>query len=255
MLQPIKSLFLILCLSFFLGFGTSAAAEGKLLVMTEQFPPFNYPEGKSIGGLSTQIVKELLKRAQFNYTIELVPWKRAYNTALNRPNTLIYTMAKTASRMNKFHWIGKISNRKVSLFRLRSRQDLAGMTIEEAKERAKIVTTQEDASTERIIELGFNEKNITVIRDVTSGGLYVKHVMKGRSDFFPSNPYTLKYRVKTGEVPDLFVDQFVIHDADGYYIAANMNTDPGIIKALTDSYRKLEEEGYIKKVVSEFLKL
>jgi hypothetical protein len=156
-----KFLFLILCLSFFFGFGTSTAAEEELLVMTEEFPPFNFQEDKTIKGLSTQIVKELFNRANLKYRIELVPWKRAYNTTLNRPNTLIYTMAKTDSRKNKFHWVGKISNRKLSLFRLRSRQDLAGMTMEEAKKKAKIATIQGDASTEEIMELGFNVKNIT----------------------------------------------------------------------------------------------
>ena len=254
MLHHIKSLFLILCLSFFFGYGTSSAAEEELLVMTEQFPPFNFQEDNTIKGLSTQIVKELFKRAQFTYSIELVPWKRAYNTTLNRPNTLIYTMAKTASRMNKFHWIGKIANRKVSLFRLRSRQDLASMTLEEVKEKATIAVTQGDASMETIREMGFSEKNITAVRDVTAGNLAMKHVLKGRSDFFPSNPDMLKYRIKTGEVPDLFFDQFVIHDADGYYIAANIDTNPSIIKKLTDSYRELEEKGYIKQVVSEYLK-
>ncbi|MBC8247563.1 MAG: ABC transporter substrate-binding protein [Deltaproteobacteria bacterium] len=254
MLHPIKSLFLILCLSLFFGYLTSSAAEEELLVLTEKFPPFNYQEDNTIKGLSTQIVKELLKRVHLKCSIELVPWTRAYNTALNRPNTIIYTMAKTASRLNKFHWIGKISNRKVSLFRLRSRQDLASMTIEAAKEKATIAVTQGDASMETIREMGFSEKNITAVRDVTTGNLGMKHVLKGRSDFFPSNPYMLKYRVKIGEVPDLFINQFVIHDADGYYIAANIDTNPSIIKKLTDSYRELEEKGYIKQVVSEYLK-
>lgn len=254
MLHPKKPLFLILCLSVFLGFGTTATAEEELLVMTEQFPPFNYQEGNTIKGLSTQIVKELLKRANLKYRIELVPWKRAYNTTLIRPNTIIYTMAKTESRIDKFHWIGKISNRKLSLFRLRSRQDLAAMTMKEAKEKAKIATIQGDASTERIMGLGFNEKNITMIRDLLFGNLCVNHVMKGRSDYFPMNPYSLKYRITKGEFPDLFLDQFLIHDDDGYYIGANTNTNPSIIKVLKDTYKTMEQEGFISKVVSEFLK-
>ena len=122
----------------------------------------------------------------------MVPWKRAYITTLNRPNTLIYTIAKTELRKNKFHWIGKISNRKVSLFRLRSRQDLANMTLEKAKEKAKVASVQGDASTEKIIEMGFNLKNLTMIRDTTASNLCLKHVMNGTSDYFPMNPYSLK---------------------------------------------------------------
>jgi polar amino acid transport system substrate-binding protein len=222
--------------------------------MTEQFPPFNYQENDKIEGLSTLIVKKLLEGAHLKYKIELVPWERAYNTALYRPNTLIYTIAKTASRKDKFHWIGKISNRKVSLFRLRSRLDLANMTLEVAKEEARIATIQGDASTENIIAMGFSVKNITMIRDVTTGNLCINHVMKGRSDFFPMNPYALKYRIQTDVAPDIFVDQFVIHDADGYYVAANKKTDPDVLKILIESYKRLVEEGYINKIVNEFLK-
>jgi polar amino acid transport system substrate-binding protein len=252
MLRYTKAILLILIISLFCGLGAPCAEE-ELLVMTELFPPFNFQEGNNVKGLSTQIFRKLMEEAQLKYRIELVPWKRAYNTALNRPNTLIYTIAKTEERKDKFHWIGKISNRKVSLFRLRSRKDLASMTLEEAKKKAKIACVQGDASTENIISMGFSLENLTMIRDVTTSNLAINHVMKGRSDYFPINPYSLKYRIKIGDVPDLFTDQFLIHNADGYYIAANIETDPDILKALKDSYERMERDGFIQKIVNEYL--
>ena len=254
MFSQIRTVSLVLCFSIFFGLGITHAAEEELLVMTENFPPFNFQEGNSVKGLSTQIVRKLMEEAHLKYRIELVPWKRAYNTALNRPNTFIYTIAKTEERKDKFHWIGKISNRKVSLFRLRSRKDLASMTLEEAKKKAKIACVQGDASTEKIIAMGFSLENLTIIRDVTTSNLGINHVMKGRSDYFPINPYSLKYRIKIGNVPDLFTDQFLIHDADGYYFAANKKTDPDVLKILIESYKRLVEEGYINKIFTEFLK-
>ena len=248
-----KSFIITLFFSLIWGFPNTWAVE-KVLVMTEQFPPFNYHENNSIKGISTIIVKRLMEEAKIDYNLELVPWKRAYQTALNRPNTLIFTMAKTESRKDKFHWIGKLSNRKVSLFRLRDRQDLDKMTFEEAKAKAKIATVQGDASTEIILNLGFNKENLTLIHDVTSSSLCMKHVVNGRSDYFPMNPYSLKYRVDTGKVPDIFTDQFVIHDADGYYIAANIKTDPNILEALEKAYRRLEKSGFIESITSIYIK-
>ena len=253
MFQYMKVILLLLFLSLFLGLGAPCAEE-ELLVVTEQFPPFNFQKDNEIQGLSTVIVRKILEGARLKYRIELVPWKRAYNSALSRPNTLIYTMAKTDSRKDNFHWIGKISNRKVSLFRLRCRQDLKNMTLDVAKKKAKIASVQGDASTENIIAMGFSVENLTVIRDVTDSNLCMNHVIKGRSDYFPMNPYSLKYRIDTGEVPDLFADQFVIKDADGYYIAANIKTDPAIIKVLKDSYERLKKNGFIQKTINEYLK-
>ena len=252
MLGYIKAFAYIVCIGLFIGLGNAYAAD-SVLVMTEQFPPFNYKDGGEIKGFSTKIVRKLTEHARLNYTIELVPWKRAYNTTLSRPNTLIYTIAKTDARMDKFHWIGKISNRKVSLFRLRSRKDLAAMTLEQAKEKARIATVQGDASTEKIISMGFVPKNLNVIRDSTAGSLAINHVILERSDYFPMNPYSLKHRIETGEVPDLFANQFVIWDADGYYIAANIDTAPQVLEALRTAYTRLSQEGFVDKVVDSYL--
>ena len=253
MMNITKIIIACLFFSFYWGLANTWAVE-KVLVVTEQFPPFNYQENNSIKGISTTILKRLMEEASLDYHLEIVPWKRAYETTLNRPNTLIYTIAKTASRRDKFHWVGKISNRKVSLFRLRERHDLEKMTFDEAKTKAKIATVQGDASTEMILNLEFNRENLTIIHDTTLSSLCIKHVINGRSDYFPMNPYSLKYRVDTGKVPDLFTDQFIIHDADGYYIAANIQTDPNILEALEQAYGRLEKMGFIESITSEYIK-
>jgi polar amino acid transport system substrate-binding protein len=253
MLSYLKTTLLILLINIYFVIGPTYAAEVELLVMTEEFPPFNYQKDNVINGLATKIVIKLLEEAHLTFKIELVPWKRALNTALNRPNTLIYTIAKSESRKDKFHWICKISNRKLSMFRLRSRQDLENMTIEEAKEKAKIAVLQGDASTEKVINMGFPIKNLTMIRDISGGNLSIKHVMRGRSDFFLMNPYSMKHRINSGDIPDLFTEQFVIHNDDGYYIAANLGTEPFVLKALRNAYKRLAGTGFINKIVSEYL--
>ena len=43
---------------------------------------------------------------------ELMPWPRAYGTALQRKNTLLFTMGKTSERLAQgFHFIGPVSRR------------------------------------------------------------------------------------------------------------------------------------------------
>ena len=246
-------LLLTLFIGLSAGSGCLRAAGVELRVMTEEFPPFNYMDGARLTGLSTRIVKALLTESRLNHKIELVPWKRAYMTALKRPNTLIYTIARTEERAHQFHWIGKLANRKVSLFRLEKRSDLATLTLAAARQTATIACPQGDASTERLIQMGFSPDNLTIIHDVPSGNLIVKHVIKERSDFFPMNPYTLKFRVENNSLPDIFKEQFVIYDADGYYIAANIDTDPEILRVLRGSYQKLMNNGFIEKTIDHYL--
>ena len=253
MVGRLKHTIFILLISMNILIGAAYASDVELLVMTEEFPPFNFMEGDKINGLSTKIVRKILEDADLKYRLELVPWNRALNTALNRPNTLIYTIARTESRNDKFHWICKISNRKLSMFRLRSRHDLANMTIAEAKAKAKIALIQGDASAETIVRMGFDLENLALIRDASGGNLCIRHVMGGRSDFFLLNPYSLKHRIETGELADLFKDQFVIHNGDGYYIAASKGTKPSILKALREASIRLSENGFIDSIISAYL--
>jgi polar amino acid transport system substrate-binding protein len=46
-----------------------------------------------------------MEASGLDYKIELLPWVRAYNMALNRDNVLIYTITRTTERENLFHWI------------------------------------------------------------------------------------------------------------------------------------------------------
>jgi hypothetical protein len=59
MFRYINTVSLILCFGLLFGFETTYAVEEELLVMTEQFPPFNFQECDTIKGLSTQIVRKL----------------------------------------------------------------------------------------------------------------------------------------------------------------------------------------------------
>jgi polar amino acid transport system substrate-binding protein len=54
----------------------------------------------------------------------MLPWNRAFNTALNSKNTLIYSIARTTEREPNFVWIGPVHKTQVNLYKLKSRSDI-----------------------------------------------------------------------------------------------------------------------------------
>lgn len=89
-------------------------------ILTSEKMPFNYLENKQISGLSVDLL-QLLFAGKLPAPVELMPWPRAYATALEQPNVLLFTMGKTAERETLgFQYIGPVSRRFHSLYAVRS---------------------------------------------------------------------------------------------------------------------------------------
>ncbi len=85
----------------------------NFVILADEQPPTNFTDdGGNITGIAVDMCKEIQKRIGNNDQINLVPWKRAYETALIKPNVIIYTMARTPEREEKFYWITKVASRK-----------------------------------------------------------------------------------------------------------------------------------------------
>lgn len=56
-------------------------------------------KNNKIEGFSTEIVRTFLKELNKEHlAIQMQPWARAYLTAQERPNVLLYTMARSPAR-------------------------------------------------------------------------------------------------------------------------------------------------------------
>ena len=77
-----------------------------LYITTEYSPPTSMQEGEQVIGSATDKVREAMARSDIAYTIELLPWKRAYAAALTRPDSCVYSTTRTPERERLFKWVG-----------------------------------------------------------------------------------------------------------------------------------------------------
>lgn len=125
-------LILLFSLSLSLNLYSTETRKPKYRIVTENFPPFNYKENGQLQGISIDIFKSILNSIGWSNKkndIELLPWKKAYKTALNEPNTIIFSMTRTSSRENKFKWAGPIATNYWNLYSLKI---IEGKTIDYA---------------------------------------------------------------------------------------------------------------------------
>lgn len=134
----------------------SAAAQATATVtcVTEENRPVNFWENGKVTGFSTEVVEAVLKEIDVPADIQIMPWARAYATALHKENVLIFSIMRTPEREHLFKWVGVISPPDSSyLYALRERHiklDNLGDAL-----RYKIATINGDAREQYLESKGF----------------------------------------------------------------------------------------------------
>jgi len=254
---------IISCLFFIVSNGYSVT----VMVVTEEFPPFNYTEDGKVIGASTEIVKEVLNRANINYTIrpspmekgkkpytiKSYPWEKAYKIALEQSNVLIYSIVRTPKRENLFKWVDEIAPYNVYLYKMKNRTDIKPIsTIYELKA-YKIGGVRDTAAIQYLERNGFiSGKHLDL---VTNKDLLLNYVLQKRVDLFPideiSAIYTLK---KAGLKIANFEIAFPLKDiSSGLYMAFSLKTNDDVVEKCRKVLTDMKSDGSYDKIMSPYL--
>jgi polar amino acid transport system substrate-binding protein len=227
------------------------AREAPVRLVTEALPPFSYEEGGVVKGASTDIVRAVMDAAGLRYSIEVLPWRRALDAALNEKDTFIYSVARTSGREGQLVWVGKICDRVLAVYCLKERKDLLAHPLAELRG-ATFAVVQGDASEEVLRSLGFGDGNLHFVRDAAAP-LASSHVLAGRSDFFVSNPYRFQYQMKGSELRGRFRLHSTIPGGEGYYLAANRSSDPALVARVHEAFATLAARGVLRRILAASL--
>ena len=87
----------------------SVHASPKILAVTEDYPPNSIILATGeFDGFLIELTNLIFEQAQLRKQIMIIPWARAYKTAVTTPNTLIFGMRKTQKREKQFKWAGPV---------------------------------------------------------------------------------------------------------------------------------------------------
>ncbi|NRF68740.1 ABC transporter substrate-binding protein [Aquincola sp. S2] len=211
-----------------------ACAQATLLLTTEESPPYNLRQGQEIGGSSTEKVRELMRRARQPHRIELLPWKRAYELALEQPDTCVYSTTRTSEREGLFKWVGPIAFNEWVLFG-RSEGGIRLSTLEDARPYV-IGAYLGDVREEYLRSRGFR------VESVPSDAQNPRKLAMGRIDLWVSGRYDGPLLIAeaglTGSVKALLTFQ-----RTELYLACNRQLPDGLIGELGRHAAALWREG------------
>lgn len=245
-----KSLFLALLCAAGLA-RAELPADYKVVLLTENFPPFNmavddknFARDDSIDGISADIVREMFKRAGIGYTLTLrFPWDRLYRLTLDKPNYGLFSTTYTEERKPLFKWVGPIAKTGWVLLAAPG-SDIKVSSLKDAA-KYRIGAYKNDAVSQSLESQGLAP--INALRDQEN----VKKLVRGQIDLWATTDPVGRYLAKQEDVTGL---NTVLRFKDAeLYLALNKDTPDEVVQRLQKALDSMRDEGFIEEVTNNYL--
>lgn len=229
-------------------------AEDKqqaLTIITEHFPPFQIYEAdtQALYGVRSDVVMAALKQSGIQFDLKVMPWARGYTTAINEPNTCIFSILRFPQREELFQWVGKIGITLRKVYALKDRKKaIKAESLAEIKQYTTVVQ-REDILQHILEDKGF-KVGVHMI-PVTDWTQAIQMVMKGRADLITTNELILAHYMKASGVDISIMEPlFLIPEFSDIpqYVACSLTTDEHYIDTLKKSLNAVKAQGVTDKI-------
>ncbi|MFZ5551159.1 MAG: substrate-binding periplasmic protein [Pseudomonadota bacterium] len=226
-----------------------AALQGHaqtIKAVTEESSYTFVRDGK-VAGPATEIVEAALKRAGLNnHKITLYPWARAYDMALQEPNTLIYLIARTPAREAQFKWAGEFLRIEYHLYKLRSRKDVVVRNLPDAKAYA-VGVMRDDVRQQYLQSRGF-DKLVVSARNSDS----LRMLVDGRVQLLPlPDTDMLRFCREANIDPSSLEKVLTLHEmTTGIYMAYSRGTPDETVARTRQAFDQLKADGTVARLMA-----
>ncbi|WP_419780239.1 substrate-binding periplasmic protein [Maridesulfovibrio sp.] len=240
----------LICTFLLLSLCSTALAQSldKAVFITEHLPPYNYMEDKKIQGISVDVLRAALAAVdiQLDKTqLHIYPWARGYKTALQTPNTCLFSTARNDFREKSFKWAGPIANATFSFYtqniniKADSINDLKKYNITTARQGIGHYTLQENKFPEPRTDLS------------TKTSMMLDKLIRGRVDLVLENKNVMRYTVKKeGMDWSKFINVYTVNLGEIYF-AFNKDTPDHVVQRLQKGINIIKENGKLESLVNK----
>ena len=231
----------------------AAASVDDITFTTENYPPYNFKQDNLLQGISVDTLVLMLQRAGSNQTrkdIELLPWARGYKYAQSKPNTCLFSTARTEEREHSFKWIGPVAPEVVGLIAKKERNIQINSTKDIKK--YSIGTIRDDVAEQYLISAGVSVDDMQRAADTKSN---IRKLNRGRIDIWAYDEAVAMWELKANGFK--LADYETVHVLGGksqYYIACSKDTSDLVIQKLQTVLDELKARGEYKEILDRYLR-
>ena len=218
----------------------AAQRAGALYITTESAAPSSMEDSQGqVIGIATDKVRAVLDRAGTAYTIDLLPWKRAYAAARERPDACVYATSRTPERESSFKWVGPIDSADWVLMASANRR-FPLRTLDDARP-YRIGTYNGDARDHFLRSRGFRVDPAP--NDLTNP----RKLLLGRIDLWAASLRVGSPVLEQNGWAGKIVPVLVFNRSD-VYLACNRAVPDEVIARLNAAFAALEHEGAMQRI-------
>jgi len=209
-----------------------ASPIDELTFYTESYPPFQYREDGELKGRMVEILRLMLAKANAETKISdvrLVPWARGFNLVKEQPNTVLFGTSRTASREEKFAWVGPVMPlRQVIIGPKVSAHDPNHIAYFKDY---RIATIRDDVAEELLLVAGLKKFNLMRQPAVQPIIDVLEH---GRAEFWAYNERVAFHILAENGLKQRYETVFLLETTTNWF-AINPDSDPAAIEAMQDA--------------------
>ena len=224
------------------------AQQLSLRIVADERKLLQYPVDNQAKGPSAELLTMLLTEAGLKGNIEFMPWSRAFNTAQNRPNTLLLTVIRTAERDPHFYWLLKVSDVVKSFISLKDLPQHHITSFKQAKKKT-VAVVRGSASHRFLRAQGFIEfENLYVVSSVDET---ITMLLNQKVDlvFTPPAVFANYFAAKQQNSEDYIHYAIFPETKKEGYIALSKSSDPQLVDVLIRASTKVKNNEDYQRLV------
>lgn len=211
-------------------------------VYTESSPPYHYlnDQGEVVGS-STRLVREIIENAGYDVEFRLMPWARSLRMVSQRDDALVFSLARTPERESQFFWIAPVSEFRLALVKLTTRQDIQVKSVSDLRQYA-FSAQRHDIGYDWLITKGLQEgENLLSCPDIRCSW---QQLRLGTVDMIIEDPALIPFSAQAFDINEaeletvMFIPELKV---DGFLAASPIMAKP-LVRALQQSARQLASQ-------------
>jgi polar amino acid transport system substrate-binding protein len=211
----------------------ACSTAGAWQLLTEEDPPYNMSQEGRVVGISTDKLLEAFRRVGVTPGINIMPWARAYQSALTRSNHCVFSTARNADREPLFKWIGPIAETEWILYMRAGTAPPA--RLDDVHDRV-IGGYLQDAITDWLLAQGYQ------VDAATSDAVNPRKLIARRIDFWASTQARASIFLAADNLTEVIVPALSFGHSQ-LYLACHPSASDNMVRRLNDVLRDMRKDG------------
>lgn len=229
-------------IAFALGLSFCGFAHAEpLKLLTEEYPPYNFSADGKPSGASVEQAELVMKTLGVEYTIEVLPWARAFSLAETQASTCVFTTGHDDERSARFKWVMPLLVDRIVMLK-KAGSAVAPRDLEDAK-RFTVGTQREDFSSNYLRNNNFTKIDLAADMEAT-----LKKLLSERIDLMMTSEKT--FETMRAEGKD--VEAALTLDGKLYGFACNLAVPDATITAMQAELDRLIKDGTQDRIFEKY---